>query len=364
MTPPLPRRVLVTDATSRFGGLVIDSLLKKLPAARLAAAVRDPDSEAAGSLRDLGVDVRFGDYTRPESLDAAFAGVERLLMLPSTEIGQRVTQHCNVIAAARRAGVGLIAYTSVLHADASPSEAAEDHCQTEAALRVSRAPFVLLRNGWRSESVVAFILAALSNSAIFSHFCAARETRIASAACADYAEAAAAALVSHEDQRGRAYELAGDEAYSLPKIASELARQLNKSFSYWSSPKESGGAPLVQAGFPDRVAAFLAKSNTGAECCLVDERRQLSALIGRPTTPLPTTITQLMKTLNDGDGKGSFCLVAAGGNHGFCCVTEDECRLSLEPRVASGDAKESRLDADGWRSSPRRESELRAAISL
>lgn len=362
MTNAASRRVLVTNATSQFGGLVIDSLLKSLPAERLAAAVLDPESGAAQRLRDFGVDVRFGDYSRPDALAAAFEGVEKLLLLPSTKIGQRVTQHCDVICAAKRAGVGLIAYTSALHADASPSELAEDHCQTEAALRASKAPFVLLRNGWCTESVVAFILAALSHSALFSYFCAAGETRIASAARADYAEAAAAVLVSKEDQSGRTYELAGDEAYSLPKFVSELALKSDKPFSYWSSHKVDDGAPPIPPELFERVAALLAKSHRGAQASLFDERRQLSALLGRPTTPLATTVAQMMKTLNERADEGAGA-VPAREDQDLWNVAEDEGGLSHAPRAA-GDAKETQLpEMDDWRSSLPRNPDECAAIS-
>jgi NAD(P)H dehydrogenase (quinone) len=97
------------------------------------------------------VEVRAADYSRPETLASALAGVDRLLLISRSENGTRKIQHRNVINAAKDAGVGLIAYTSILHADTSPLLLAEEHRDTEAALAEAGVPFVLLRNGWYAE---------------------------------------------------------------------------------------------------------------------------------------------------------------------------------------------------------------------
>ena len=137
--------VLVTAATGQLGRLVVDSLLEKVPAAEIAVAVRSP--EKAADLAALGVDVRRADYTRPETLAAALAGVDRVLLVSGTDMGARVDQHRAVIQAAKDAGVGLLAYTSVLRADDATFGLADDHKATEAALRASGLPFTLLRHG-------------------------------------------------------------------------------------------------------------------------------------------------------------------------------------------------------------------------
>ena len=95
----------------------------------------------------MASETRRGDYEDPASLRSAFTGIERLLFISSSAMEGRVAQHRNVVDAARAAGVSLIAYTSVLHADRSPLGLAEDHRQTEALLAASGVPYVLLRNG-------------------------------------------------------------------------------------------------------------------------------------------------------------------------------------------------------------------------
>ncbi len=141
--------IAVTGATGQLGRLVINVLLKKVPAHDIIAAVRSPDK--AKDLMALGVQVRQADYNQPTTLDSAFKGVDKLLLISSSEVGQRVAQHTAVINAAKRAGVKLLAYTSLLHADKSPLGLGEEHRATEGLLRDSGLPVVLLRNGWYTE---------------------------------------------------------------------------------------------------------------------------------------------------------------------------------------------------------------------
>ena len=290
MSNPQPR-ILVTGASGQLGRLVIDKLLETTPATQIAAIVRD--SKAAADLSARGVQVRVADYSKPATLDAALAGVDRLLLISSSEVGQRVPQHRNVIEAAKRAAVKLVAYTSVLHADASPLGLAEDHRQTEAALRASGISFVLLRNGWYTENYAASIPAALAHGALIG---SAGEGRIASASRADYAAAAAAVLTANQDQGGRIYELAGDLPYTLSEFAAEVARQSGKPVVYKNLTEADLKAALVGAGLPEGFAAMLADSDAGAsKGALFDDSHQLSKLIGRPTTPLATTVSATLK---------------------------------------------------------------------
>lgn len=107
-----------TGATGQFGSIVAEALLKTVSADSLVASVRNP--EKAESLRSRGVDVRHGDFDQPETLDQAFAGVDRLLLVSADgDNDTRIRQHKAAVDAAVRAGVGFIAYTSVGHAESS-----------------------------------------------------------------------------------------------------------------------------------------------------------------------------------------------------------------------------------------------------
>lgn len=283
--------ILVTGATGQLGRLVIEQLIQVVPASQVIAAVRSP--EKAADLVALGVQVRKADYAQPSTLDSALAGAEKVLLISSSEIGQRAVQHQAVIDAALRANVQLLAYTSVLHADTSALGLAEEHRQTETALRESGLPSVVLRNGWYSENYTAGIPGALVLGAVYG---SAGTGRISSAARGDYAAAAVAVLTSGEQQAGQVYELAGDEAYTLSEFAAELSTQSGKSVPYVDLPQADYQAALIDAGLPDFVADLLADSDAAAaKGALFDDARQLSGLIGRPTTPLAETIATALK---------------------------------------------------------------------
>lgn len=282
--------IVISGASGQLGHLVIQSLLAKVPASQIVAAVRNP--ERASDLAALGVQIRKADYTDPASLDAAFQGAEKVLLISSSEVGLREAQHRNVIDAVKKAGVSLLAYTSLLHVDTSPLGLAGEHAATEAYLGQSGVPFVLLRNGWYTENYLASIPPALQHGAFIG---SAGEGRIASAARADYAEAAAVALTT-PDQSGKVYELAGDESYTLAEFAAELSRQSGKQIPYVNLPESEFKAALVGAGLPEPLAGLLADSDAGAsKGGLFDDKRQLSTLIGRPTTPLAALMQAALK---------------------------------------------------------------------
>jgi NAD(P)H dehydrogenase (quinone) len=276
---------VITGATGQLGRLVIDVLLRRVPAGSIVAAVRNIDK--ASDIAALGVQVRQADYNQAASLEAAFQGAERLLLISSSEIGQRTRQNQAVIDAAKRSGIQRLAYTSVLHADTSVLALAQEHRETEAAILDSGLPFVLLRNGWYTENYTAGVPSALSLGAVVG---CAGEGRIASAARADYAEAAATILTS-DDPAGRIYELAGDTAYTLSDFAAAISRQIGKTINYVNLPEADYRNALLGAGLPEPLAGLLADSDTGASNgALFDDGRQLSSLLGRPTTGLEAAI--------------------------------------------------------------------------
>jgi NAD(P)H dehydrogenase (quinone) len=281
--------IAVTGATGHLGRLFIAALLTKVPASGIIAAVRNV--EKAKDIAAMGVQVRYADYNQPPTWEPALKGVDKVLLISSSEIGQRAKQHRAVIDAAKRTGVKLLAYTSVLRADTSPLGLAVEHRETEALIRASGIPFTLLRHGWYTENYTAGIPGALAQGAVYG---CAGEGRIASATRADYAEAAAAALTA-ENQAGRVYELAGDTAYTMAGLAAEISRQTGKNIGYVNLPEAEYKNVLVKAGLPEVVAALIADSDTGvSKGGLFDDGHQLSKLIGRPTTSLATAVAAVM----------------------------------------------------------------------
>lgn len=275
----------VTGASGQLGRLVIDDLLGRVPADQIVALVRDPAKLA--DLASRGVVVRAFDYDAPDTLEPALAGVERLLLISSNEVGRREAQHRAVIDAAKTAGVGYIAYTSILHADRSPLGLAVEHRATEVLVEGSGIAYALLRNGWYNENYTVGAGAAIAHGAVIGSI---GDARVSSASRADYA-AAAATLLAAGDTGVRIYELAGDTAFTHPEFAAMLAEVSGKPVVYVDMPEAEYRAALEGAGLPAGLAAMLADSSAkAADGALFDDGHALTKLIGRPTTPLIASI--------------------------------------------------------------------------
>jgi NAD(P)H dehydrogenase (quinone) len=282
--------LIVTGATGQFGRLTVESLLQRgVPAREIVATGRRLDR--LKDFADRGVTVRAADYADPASLRAAFEGATRLLLVSGSDPGVRVEQHRNVIEAARRNGVGLLAYTSIVNAPTSTMRIAGDHQASEALLAQSGVPFVLLRNSWYIENYTAHLAAVLEQGAIFG---SAGEGRVSAATRADYAQAAAAVLTSdgHQD---RAYELGGDTAFTLAELAAEITAQSSTQVRYTDLPEKDYARALAENGVPQPYAETLADADQGLRRSeLRTDSRDLRRLLGRPTTPLADAIAAVL----------------------------------------------------------------------
>jgi NAD(P)H dehydrogenase (quinone) len=283
--------IVVTAASGQFGHHVVEHLLKLgVPADGIAAVVRTPEKVA--DLAGQGVQVRVADYDRPETLAPAFAGADKLLLVSSTgPDGLRVTQHLAAVAAAKQAGVGLIAYTSIFQADTNPIGLARVHRATEQAIAESGLPAVLLRNGWYTENYTASLAGSVERGSIAG---SAGGGLVASAARADYAEAAAV-ILTREDQAGKVYELTGDTAWTLSDLAATAAAVSGKEVTYADLPAEQYTRILESVGLPDFVVELVVDADVqvkrGALAGVTDD---MTRLLGRPTTPMATTVAQTL----------------------------------------------------------------------
>jgi len=272
----------VTGSTGHLGRLVVDQLKRRGHGDEVLAFARSPEKAS-----DLGVPARKMDYDQPETLTSALSGVGTLLLISADEMGQRERQHGNVIDAAKRAGVGWIIYTSLLRADTSALSLAGEHAATEAMLKASGIPHTILRNGWYTENYAGAVKGALARGVLVG---SAGDGRISSAARADFAEAAAVVLTT-EGHAGKTYELAGDEAYTLGQLAAEISRQASREIPYHNLPVDEYAAVLTQAGLPEQMAHVIAGWDEAiARGALFHDGRELSGLIGRPTTPLSASV--------------------------------------------------------------------------
>lgn len=276
----------VTGATGQLGSLVVAELLERgVAPGEIVAVVRD--AAKASDLADKGVDVRVADYSDPAALETALAGVDKLLLVSGSEVGQRIAQHANVIEAAEAVGVNLIAYTSLLNADTSGISLAPEHTATEERLAASSVPSVLLRNGWYWENYLSAVPQAIESGTLYG---AAGNGRIAAAARADFA-AAAAAVLTLDDQGGKVYELGGDERLTYADFAKVIAETSGSEVAYQDLPEGDYAAALKAAGLPEPVATMLAGADAGISRGELDtESGDLQTLIGRPSTPVATVL--------------------------------------------------------------------------
>ncbi|MEV2236816.1 SDR family oxidoreductase [Micromonospora sp. NPDC049891] len=276
--------IVVTGATGHLGQLIVTSLLKRgVPATEIVALGRNPDRLA--ELSGRGVTVRQADYDDPGSLRAAFAGAEKLMFVSGSEVGRRVTQHRNVVTAARQGGVGLVVYTSIAKADTSSLVLATEHRLTEQEIIASGLPYTFLRNSWYLENYLPQLPAYLEHGVVG----AAGDGRISAATRADFADAAAEVLTG-DGHTNQVYELGGD-AFTLAELAAEVAKQSGHEVTYTDLPVATYVEVLVGAGLPEEYAKVLADGDRGAAAGdLHVESDDLAKLIGRPPVTLAEAI--------------------------------------------------------------------------
>lgn len=272
--------IVITAATGHLGTHVLEQLLERVPASSVRAAVRSPSKAARWAER--GVEVVQADYNDPSSLRRAFAGADKVLLISSSEVGQRAVQHQNAIDAAVDQQVGLLVYTSLLHADTSHSVLADEHLPTEQALRDSGLDHVILRNGWYIENYTENLGAPLQLGAFYG---AAGDGRIAAATRADFAAAAVAAL-TEDGHAGQTYELGG-APFTMSELAETVGAVVKQPLKYVDLPESEFEAALAGAGVPAGFAHVLANADTAiAKGDLDTDSGDLERLIGRPTTSL------------------------------------------------------------------------------
>jgi NAD(P)H dehydrogenase (quinone) len=274
--------IVVTGATGQLGRHVVEALLERgVPAGEIVAAGRSVDKLA--DFAERGVQVKRMDYADAGSVAATLKGARRVLLISGSEVGQRVQQHRTVIEAAKAEGVELLAYTSIANADTTGMKLADEHKATEALLRESGVPLVLLRNGWYLENYTDQLPGTVAQGALAG---SAGAGKVSGAARVDYAHAAAAVLVA-DGQAGKVYELGGDDAFSMADLAAEISAATGKTITYNDLPAEEYVGVLTGVGVPGAFAEILADSDLGiARGDLLVSTGDLRRLIGRPTTSL------------------------------------------------------------------------------
>lgn len=287
-------KMLVTGATGKLGTKVVEALLNTVPADQIAVSVRNP--EKAGAWKERGIEVRQGDFDRPETLDSAFAGIDRLLIISADGDNEtRIRQHTDAVAAAKRANVGFIAYTSLANAAESRMFLAPPHRATEEAIVKSGIPYSFLRNNWYLENEVSSIQGVLAGAPWVT---SAGSGKVGWALRQDYAEAAAAVLAGtgHENT---IYELSG-RLLTQEEIAAAVGAALGKEVTVQQVNDDAYADIMKGAGVPDFLIPFLVGIQTGIrEGGLEVESRDFEKLLGRPATPVNEALRAIVEELKN-----------------------------------------------------------------
>lgn len=279
----------VTGASGRLGQLVVDILLTKVAPSQVVALTRTPAKLA--DLASKGVIVRAFDFENVSTLHTSLTGVNRLLLISGSEIGQRARQHRAAIQAAKEVGVTFIAYTSVLHADTCTLGLAAEHRETEADIKASGLEYALLRHGWYTENTTLNAANEVARGTVIGSTGTGRQS---TATRIDFALADAAVLLDHSVASG-VFELAGDHGYTLDEYAATLSEVSGTSVTYVNMPEAKYREALVENGMPGHVASLLSHASaTSADSVMLDESGTLSRLIGRPATSLRASVVEAL----------------------------------------------------------------------
>ena len=278
------KTIAITGATGHFGAIALNLL--KAKNANVIALVRSP-------AKISGVEARQFDYAKPKGQVEALQGVDTLILVSSSEVGQRIQQHKNVIEAAKKAGVKHIIYTSLLGAtnDNTVKSLAGEHVATEAALKASGITYTFFNDTATTEIYTASIPAALANNAFYG---SAKNGKISSVLRAELAEAAVNVALG-EGHENQTYELAGSTSWTLADLAAEISKQTGKEIPYVDIPAEDYAAALVQAGLDAGFAGLIAQWDVDASnAALFSEDKTLEKLLGRPTEGLDVAVKQAL----------------------------------------------------------------------
>ncbi|UVK52185.1 SDR family oxidoreductase [Mesorhizobium sp. AR02] len=285
--------LLVTGAAGQLGRGVIRYLLDthKVPPAKIIATTRNPESVA--DLAACGVVVRAADFNDAASLETAFKGADRVLIISTSDLdlktGRRLKQHEAAVAAAKKAGVSHLLYTSMPNPEpVSPVLFAGDHYGTEQAIKASGLAYTIFRNGWYQENLFMALPHAIASGQWYT---SAGDGRIAHGARDDMAAAIAAGLASGSTD-SKTYTLTGPQAYTTAEIAALVSEVTGKPLEVIQLPDEALTEGVKAAGLPEEFArvivSFDANTRSGRIAMVTDAVETLS---GRK----PQTLKQFLE---------------------------------------------------------------------
>ncbi|MBG8556252.1 SDR family oxidoreductase [Hymenobacter guriensis] len=284
--------ILITGATGHIGSAVIERLLQLTAPGQVAGLVRD-EAKAAG-LKAQGVQIRVGDYNDPASLDQAMQGVTKVLLVSGGGDDDGLQQHYNVVDAAKKAGVGCLAYTSraLKNPDTLVNQLMVRHFQTEDYIRASGVPYILFRNILYMDTLPQFVGPQVFEKGIRLP---AGQGRVSFALRRDMGEAIANVLADSRCDN-RIFTFTGDATYSFADVAVALSELSGRPVEYHAIGQEAFAARLQAQGLPvgaiQRINGFLTDIKNSQEDTISSD---LSDWLGRPPTPLKKGLKTIFK---------------------------------------------------------------------
>ncbi|HKJ43248.1 MAG TPA: SDR family oxidoreductase [Sunxiuqinia sp.] len=287
------KKILVTGATGHLGGQVLKFLTEKVEPSSLAAISRDPSKLA--SYKEKGVTVFQADYDDPQSLETAFTGIDALYFVSGSDLFKRMEQHENVVAAAKKAGVKHIVYTSIQRKDETDNSpvalVSGSHLKTEELLKESGMAYTIMKHNLYSEYVPVYIGDQVIDTGVV--YFPAGDGKVAFATRTDMAEAGAVVLTT-DGHENKSYEISTETAYSFHDIAKMLTEIAGKQINYVSPPVDEFKKTLKDAGVPEggiEVGAMFAQGMSAGEFNFPDNT--LKKLIGHKPEDLSETLQKI-----------------------------------------------------------------------
>lgn len=269
----------VTGATGHFGRNALKELVKLVSPSDIVALARNV--ERAKEIVPEGVEVRATDYNKPEQLQESLQGVDKLLFVSSQPGGpvSRLTQHKNIVLAAKNAGINYIAYTSFPHANIATAPLATDHKATEKLIIESGMKYSFLRNNWYLENETA----TLKGAANGQPFVYSATGKVGWALEDEYSEAAVKVLVTESPKD--VYEFAGPS-----RSYADLAEAMGN-FKVLSLSDEEYRKSLKEAGMDEQTIEIIVSiQDLISDDQLAEDTTDLSDVLGHDLIPIKQAV--------------------------------------------------------------------------
>lgn len=293
-------KILITGATGGLGSAVADFLSKKIGNKDISVLVRDPKSEKAADLRNMGFELRVGDYDDKSSLLKAFEGTDILYFVSGSDLAARMPQHKNVIEAATEAKIGHLFYTSASLKDLSPDSplypGMSAHIETEKRIRESGINYTILRHNLYAEVIPMFLGDRNQLLNTESIYLPAGSGKTAFVPRIELAEAGANALANADKNKNKIYELNGNEKVAFSEIADYLTAITGKSISYVSPEVKEFEETLSKHGVPEQYIGLMSVFGQGIADGVFDSpTTDIDAILGRKTLPVKSFLEMVYK---------------------------------------------------------------------